>query len=142
MLTAFNYWENESNKMVISGIHSALFGIAITNGVYYYWYEMVKGLFIKASNRKMMSTPQSMLAGAIAGAATVLLTNPIWVINTRMTVKKDTLDEKNENRTIVSTKPSNSTWAVLMKMIQEDGVASLWQGLVPALILVINPIIQ
>ena len=50
------------------GLESALFGIAVTNGVYYYWYEMVKGIFESNSISKVgLSTGQSMMAGAIAG---------------------------------------------------------------------------
>lgn len=151
--------QKEGFSGLFSGIHSALFGIAVTNGVYYYWYEMARDLFLKTSNRKMMSTLESMLAGAVAGAATVVITNPIWVINTRMIVKKDSLDDKSGTKPATATSSSLSTssssstapstapaprsaWAVFLKTVKEDGVASLWQGLVPALILVINPIIQ
>jgi adenine nucleotide transporter 17 len=50
-------------------------------GVYYYCYEAVKAAFEKAKGRSVMSTPESMASGAIAGAAVVLATNPIWTIN-------------------------------------------------------------
>lgn len=45
-------------------MNSALFGIAITQGTYYYWYEFVKAFF---ENGKKVTTAESMLAGAIAG---------------------------------------------------------------------------
>ncbi|KNE57974.1 hypothetical protein AMAG_04805 [Allomyces macrogynus ATCC 38327] len=121
---------------LFSGMNSALFGIAITNGVYYGCYETTKSAFLAASGRRVMSTVESMIAGAVAGSATVLVTNPIWVINTRMTVKKDSLDESG------APVKKLGAWEMFLKVIREEGPASLWQGLIPALILVINPIIQ
>jgi adenine nucleotide transporter 17 len=35
-----------------------------------------------------------------------------------------------------------SAFGTLSKIISEDGVYALWQGIIPALVLVINPIIQ
>jgi hypothetical protein len=53
-------------------------------GVYYYCYEAVKAAFEKAKGKGTpMTTPQSMAAGAIAGAAVVLATNPIWTVNVK-----------------------------------------------------------
>lgn len=48
-------------------------------GVYYYFYETIKAVFEK--NKRPMSIIESMIAGAVAGSATVLVTNPIWVVN-------------------------------------------------------------
>ncbi|KAJ2441362.1 hypothetical protein GGF42_007322, partial [Coemansia sp. RSA 2424] len=71
---------------LFSGLESALFGAAVTNGVYYYFFEAVKAAFERASKRKSMSTVESMISGAVAGAMTCIITNPIWVVNTRLTV--------------------------------------------------------
>ena len=75
-----------------AGLDSALFGISVTNFVYYYWYEWTRAFFEKAAVRtgrasKKLTTVESMMAGALAGSATVLITNPIWVVNTRMTAR-------------------------------------------------------
>lgn len=65
-----------------SGLSSGIFGIAVTNGVYYYCYEAVKAIFEKTKGvGKSMTTGESMLAGALAGSAVVLATHPIWTIN-------------------------------------------------------------
>ncbi|KAJ2156463.1 hypothetical protein GGF46_005166 [Coemansia sp. RSA 552] len=123
---------------LFSGLESAVFGAAVTNGVYYYFFEAVKGAFERASQRKAMSTVESMVSGAVAGAMTCVITNPIWVVNTRLTVKQK------KQKAVADGEPeqSPSTWRAFAEIIKEDGVLSLWQGLIPALILVINPIIQ
>jgi adenine nucleotide transporter 17 len=72
-------------------LSSGIFGIAITNGVYYYCYEAVKAVFEKAKTKnQQMSTAESMLAGAIAGSAVVLATHPIWTVN----VSREKKDER------------------------------------------------
>ncbi len=82
----------------ISGLSSALVGISITNFVYYYWYEWTRAFFENAAAKagrasKKLTTIESMIAGAIAGSATVILTNPIWVVNTRITTKRHAVEE-------------------------------------------------
>ena len=81
-----------------------------------------------------------MIAGALAGSATVLLTNPIWVVNTRMTARKQQSDEKG----LPGAPPRRalSTFGTLLKMLREEGPLSLFAGVFPALVLVINPILQ
>lgn len=68
----------EGIKGLYSGVSSAIFGIAVTQSVYYYWYETVKNWFPK---KDQVTAMQSIIAGFIAGAATTVSTNPIWVIN-------------------------------------------------------------
>ena len=86
-----------------------------------------------------------MIAGAIAGSATVLITNPIWVVNTRMTARKNESDlpsisdaEKERERK----RKAASTVGTTMKIIREEGFMQLFAGVLPALVLVINPILQ
>ncbi|KAF9918222.1 hypothetical protein BX616_009875 [Lobosporangium transversale] len=111
-----------------SGLDSALFGISLTNYCYYYFYEFTKSVI----NKAQMSTIESMSAGAVAGAATVLITNPIWVINTRINTR---------NTSSPNSRPL-STFETAAEMIKENGFKSFWQGVMPALVLVANPIIQ
>lgn len=82
-----------------------------------------------------------MIAGAIAGSATVMITNPIWVINTRMTARKSESEEQTlPSTTAKKTRPS--TISTLMDLLHQEGPKALFAGVLPALILVINPILQ
>jgi len=113
--------------------------------VYYYWYEWTRAFFEKAAIKagrasKKLTTVESMIAGAIAGSATVMLTNPIWVVNTRMTARKSQSNEQ----VLPGTKPAKapSTIGTLLSIIKDEGPARLFAGVMPALVLVINPILQ
>ncbi|EHK24414.1 uncharacterized protein TRIVIDRAFT_71765 [Trichoderma virens Gv29-8] len=128
-----------------SGINSALFGISVTNFIYYYWYEWTRAFFEKAAARagrasKKLTTIESMIAGAIAGSATVIITNPIWVVNTRITTRRQDPDLEAG----AGGKPSKAptTLGTLMALLKNEGPRALFAGVIPALVLVINPILQ
>ncbi|KAJ6002903.1 hypothetical protein N7451_005450 [Penicillium sp. IBT 35674x] len=136
--------QREGISGLYSGLESALFGISVTNFVYYYWYEWTRAAFEKAAVQagrasKKLTTVESMIAGAIAGSATVMITNPIWVINTRMTARKS---ESEEQGLPGAPKSKASTLSTLMDLLRQEGPKALFAGVLPALILVINPILQ
>ncbi|KAF2462446.1 peroxisomal membrane protein-like protein [Lineolata rhizophorae] len=142
-----------------AGMESALFGISVTNFVYYYWYEWTRAVFEKAAIKagrasRKLTTLESMIAGAVAGSATVLITNPIWVVNTRMTARKNEAATTSgsdsqtlpgpggEKQEASKKKAPSSSIGTLLAIVREEGVARLFAGVVPALVLVINPILQ
>lgn len=130
-----------------AGLDSALFGISVTNFVYYYWYEWTRAFFEKAAIKagrasKRLTTVESMIAGAIAGSATVMLTNPIWVVNTRMTTRKR--HGETDEGILPGTKAAKAptTVGTLLALVKDEGPLALFSGVAPALVLVINPILQ
>lgn len=102
-----------------------------------------------------LSTFESIVAGLISGTATAIISNPIWVINTRQTVRAN---KQESNVPAVSTPgaapaaaPAPATGKVVRRLsflatmrsvVEKDGVLALWRGLGPALVLVTNPVLQ
>jgi adenine nucleotide transporter 17 len=121
-----------------SGLNSSLLGIAITNGVYYYFYERSRETILRSrtGGGKGLSTLESMLAGLIAGSATTIISNPIWVIQTSQAVR--TLEDNDQPVFVKKLGFSETVQNILAK----DGLGAFWRGLGPSLVLVINPIIQ
>ncbi|KAI9859286.1 MAG: hypothetical protein M1813_007060 [Trichoglossum hirsutum] len=137
--------EREGITGLYAGLESALFGISVTNFVYYYWYEWTRVGFERAAVKagrvsRKLTTVESMIAGALAGSATVLITNPIWVVNTRMTARKGDSDEAVLPGS--TPKKAPSTLGTLLALIKNEGPSALFAGVIPALVLVINPILQ
>lgn len=66
-----------------------------------------------------------------------MLTNPIWVVNTRMTTRK-----QNKEVDGLSGKKGPTTVGTLLALIREEGPLALFSGVLPALVLVANPILQ
>jgi adenine nucleotide transporter 17 len=139
--------QREGVNGLYAGLDSALFGISVTNFVYYYWYEWTRAGFetaaVKAGRAsKKLTTIESMIAGAIAGSATVLLTNPIWVVNTRMTTRKKNKESDESLLPGAKAPKAPTTVGTLLALLKEEGPQALFSGVVPALVLVINPILQ
>ncbi|CAK9161170.1 unnamed protein product [Ilex paraguariensis] len=75
-----------------SGLKPSLLGTAASQGVYYYFYQVFKNKAesIAAANRNKGRGDGSvgmftwLVVAALAGSLNVLLTNPIWVLVTRM----------------------------------------------------------
>ncbi|KAI9840776.1 MAG: hypothetical protein M1837_001306 [Sclerophora amabilis] len=137
--------QREGAAGLYAGLESALFGISVTNFVYYYWYEWTRAGFEKAAVKagratKKLTTIESMIAGALAGSATVLLTNPIWVVNTRMTARK----QESYEQVLPGAKPKRAptTLGTFLSLLRDEGPTALFAGVLPALVLVINPILQ
>jgi len=136
---------SEGISGLYSGLNSSLFGISVTNFVYYYFYERGRTALVAARRlpgSKGLTTAESLLNGFIAGSATSIISNPIWVIQTQQAVRTMTpsSDDPSAPKQVVVKKLSFLETA--QKIINKDGVGGLWAGIGPALTLVINPIIQ
>jgi len=86
-----------------------------------------------------------MLAGALAGSATVLITNPIWVVNTRMTARSSPSSTDEDKLPTLQTPPppkKPTTIATFLSLLHDEGPTALFAGVLPALVLVVNPILQ
>jgi len=112
-----------------AGMAGSLIGVASTNFAYFYWYTIVRTLYI--SSQKVSTPPSTAIElslGAVAGAIAQLLTIPVAVVTTRQqTVSKA------ERKGLIATgrEVVNS----------EDGWTGLWRGLKASLVLVVNPAI-
>ncbi|XP_013862371.1 peroxisomal membrane protein PMP34 isoform X2 [Austrofundulus limnaeus] len=95
--------------------------------------------FIKASLLKgKPSTPSTdLMIGIAAGVVNVLITTPLWVVNTRLKLQ----GSKFHNPDIRPTNYSGILDA-LVQISHQEGIGALWNGTVPSLLLVLNPAVQ
>ncbi|KAF8843141.1 mitochondrial carrier [Paxillus ammoniavirescens] len=136
----FDTVKREGVRGLYSGLNSSLVGIAVTNGVYYYFYERSRSIILDSrTGSKALSTLESILAGLIAGSATTIISNPIWVVQTSQAVQSA---ETNLPDPSASKPRKLGAVKTIGKIISNDGLAGFWRGIGPALVLVINPIIQ
>ncbi|ORZ25344.1 mitochondrial carrier domain-containing protein [Absidia repens] len=113
-----------------AGLGSSLIGTASTNFTYFYCYSFIREQYnVKFNSARggTLSTGMELLLGAAAGALTTLITTPVSVVTTR----QQTLPAE-EREGVVKTCQS---------IIAEEGVAGLWRGIRPSLVLCVNPAI-
>lgn len=121
--------EDEGILGLYSGIQGSLLGVASTNFAYFYWYSVVRTLYI--SSRSVPKPPSiaiELSLGALAGAIAQGFTIPVSVVTTRQQTqpkggKKGLVDT---GREVVNS---------------DDGYSGLWRGLKASLVLVVNPAI-
>lgn len=110
-----------------AGMAGCLIGVASTNFAYFYWYTVVRDLYLKY--QKTAAPPGTVVElslGAVAGALAQLFTIPVAVVTTRQqTVPKA------ERKGLLATARD--------VVHSEDGWTGLWRGLKASLVLVVNP---
>ncbi|KAL0259893.1 ADP/ATP carrier protein [Diplodia seriata] len=112
-----------------NGMPGSLLGVASTNFAYFYWYTVVRTLYL--SSQKVPKTPGTAVElslGAVAGAVAQMFTIPVAVVTTRQQTQA-----KDERKGLMDTGREI--------IAGEDGWTGLWRGLKASLVLVVNPAI-
>ncbi|KIM90765.1 hypothetical protein PILCRDRAFT_811240 [Piloderma croceum F 1598] len=84
---------------------------------------------------------ESILTGLIAGGATTIISNPIWVVQTSQVVRTLNVFPADPSHPKVVVKKLGFI-ETMQNILAKDGVGALWRGIGPALVLVINPVLQ
>lgn len=74
------------------------------------------------------------------GSATSVISNPVWVIQTAQTVRG--MDANTSESVPPSPEKRLGVFATAARLLQSGGPAVFFRGLGPALVLVVNPVIQ
>lgn len=121
--------KDEGLSGLYAGMSGALLGVASTNFAYFYWYSVVRSLYV--SYQKVPTAPGTaaeLSLGAVAGAIAQIFTIPVSVVTTRQQTQP-----KGEKKGLIDTG---------REVIEgEDGITGLWRGLKASLVLVVNPAI-
>ena len=122
--------EREGWQSLYSGLASALVGVGVSSAVYFFWYHLLRSYLLRLRARRSIGAVDNLLIASVAGVLNILCTLPIWVVNTRMTLARK------------GNAGYSSIAHTFRTIVAEEGVAGLYKGLVPSLILVSNPAIQ
>lgn len=141
--TFLHVLREEGWTSLYAGLAPALIGNAYAQGVYYYWYAFFRSVAEgKGPKKRAVGTFASLLIGALAGAITVIFTNPFWVVTTRLQTGRETTKKDDEVGFKTARPKQKGILQVVQEIYQEGGLKAFWNGLVPSLILVINPALQ
>jgi adenine nucleotide transporter 17 len=126
-LTTIKIIENEGFSNLYNGISSAMIGIVFSSGIYFCGYKYFKNV-LERNNFSKGIIVDSMITSFLASTVTSCLSNPIWVLNSRMAKAK---------------KLGNMTNYDMIKQIyNEEGIKGFYKGLIPSIFMTANPVIQ
>ena len=123
------------------GLYPSLLGSGVSWGLYFFFYEGAKERYQKNHvNEGEALPPKYHLASAWeAGTICVLLTNPIWLIKTRLQLQATRGGGGGGGEVVKYRRGLVNTFSTIIK---EEGLLGLYKGSIPALILVSNGAIQ
>ncbi|KAG1967293.1 peroxisomal membrane protein PMP34 [Pimephales promelas] len=108
--------------------------LCCSNFVYFYCFHSLKATWLQGQR----STPgRDLIIGVAAGVVNVLVTTPLWVVNTRLKLQ----GAKFRNEDIQPTH-YRGIMDAFVQIMQQEGVGALWNGTFPSLLLVLNPAVQ
>lgn len=152
--------QEEGVLSLYRGLEPVLYSLFTSGFVYFYSFHGIR----RVTGEK--AALKDLVIGAGAGVINVLLTTPLWVVNTRIKMQGARMllgDEKRGARKRTHQKGDTEAGAAkdsaaaasasaaihytcltdgLMKIVQQEGFGALWSGTVPSLILVTNPAVQ
>ncbi|KAK0087878.1 hypothetical protein PV325_013867 [Microctonus aethiopoides] len=126
----------EGLRGLYRGVTPNVLGSGSSWGFYFFFYNSIKTWIQGGNSKKPLGPSLHMVAAADAGILTLLMTNPIWVVKTRLCLQYTSdirLDES---------KRYSGMFDALGKIYRTEGVRGLYKGLVPGMFGVSHGAIQ
>jgi len=123
-----------------AGMSPNIVGAGAAWGLYFFFYNKGKSYLQDGDKNKAVSAVSHLATASVAGVLTLSLTNPIWVIKTRLCLQSaSSTTSTASNEKITKYK---GIIDALIKIRQAEGVRGLYRGFVPGLFGVSHGAIQ
>lgn len=144
--------KEEGFRGLYKGVTPNCLGAGTAWGLYFLFYNSVKDQMLETSQYPL-GPLKHMFAGICAGALTTAITNPIWVVKTRLCLQygnveattaigKSTKSSSSSPPLLPESKRYSGTWDAFKKVYKHEGVHGLYRGFVPGLLGVSHGAIQ
>lgn len=115
------------------GVTPNVLGNGISWGLYLFLYNTVDVLHRDYFQRKQITFKDRLMYSTIAGITTITITNPIWVVKTRMC-----LQYSNSSKNILY----RNTLDCVQQIYRREGMKAFYKGLIPGIFGTIHGTIQ
>lgn len=139
--------KEEGARGLYKGVAPNCLGSGTAWGLYFLFYNEVKKHMHESGQHPNLGPLKNMAAGACAGALTTAITNPIWVVKTRLCLQygitsPETITDGSRASLLPESKRYSGTWDALKKVYKYEGFSGLYRGFVPGLLGVSHGAIQ
>ncbi|GIL48205.1 hypothetical protein Vafri_4889 [Volvox africanus] len=132
----------EGWRSFYKGLTPALIGSGVSWAAYFAIYEAVKAWHCRWQERDRLSPAWNMASAAQAGAMVCLLTNPIWLVKTRLQLQRLPLASAPAAAGVAAAGaavhrivPYNGFLDAMIRIGREEGLRGYYKGLGPSLVL-------
>jgi len=145
----------EGVRGLYKGVTPNCLGAGTAWGLYFLFYNSVKKRMLDSNQQQHLGPIKHMFAGACAGALTTTITNPIWVVKTRLCLQYGQISAatttvptssgpnlSNVKEILPESKRYLGTWDALKKVYKYEGVSGLYRGYIPGLLGVSHGAVQ
>jgi len=123
----YSIFKQEGATGLYKGVSPNVFGAGAAWGSYFLFYNTIKTEMQGGDTKKQLTPSLHMLAAAEAGLITLVLTNPIWVVKTRLCLQYG----------MTNAPPGTTIYKgfgdALWKIKAEEGWKGLYKGFVPGI---------
>ncbi|KAG8175154.1 hypothetical protein JTE90_012993 [Oedothorax gibbosus] len=119
--------KEEGVRGLYRGVTPNCWGAGASWGFYFLFYNAIKAWMLESSNKKTLGAGSHMLAAAEAGVITLFITNPIWVVKTRMCLQYST------STGLPPSKHYTGMLDALVKVYRHEGIPGMYKGLIPGM---------
>jgi len=127
MFNAFGtIFSSEGVRGLYRGVTPNVWGAGSAWGLYFLFYGSIKSYMQEGDSRRDLGAARHMLAASQAGVATLVVTNPIWVVKTRLCLQYSSADAS-----LPESKKYRGMIDAFRKTYRYEGMRGLYKGFVP-----------
>lgn len=122
-------FRQEGLRGLYRGVTPNVAGAGTAWGFYFLFYNTIKTDMQKGNTKKQLSAGMHMLAASEAGILTLAMTNPIWVVKTRLCLQYG----RENNASSDPSKRYKGMFDALVKITRHEGIRGLYKGFIPGI---------
>jgi solute carrier family 25 folate transporter 32 len=140
-------WRTEGMRGLYRGVTPNVWGAGSAWGLYFFFYTAMKDWWQGGDTRKDLGASRHMVIASEAGLVTLLFTNPLWVVKTRLCLQYGVIGNAGAaslapGATTLSTTTYSGMMDALRKIWKMEGIKGLYRGFLPGVFGVSHGAIQ
>lgn len=129
-------FKTEGVKGLYRGVTPNVLGSGGAWGCYFFFYNNIKTWIQGGNTKKPLGPSMHMVAAADAGILTLVMTNPFWVVKTRLCL------QYNDDKFLTESQRYRGVVDAMQKIYRTEGIRGLYKGFVPGMFGVSHGAIQ